>query len=227
MDTQENVDVDWDKMILTDNEGREHEMCRHEYWYLAPTRTNWSPEDQSISPLHFGLLLHNVRCGQGIAPAMEDLMQGVTPMSMKTGCPKKAEDMFEEVRKESFSDRPSRLRCHFLSYDKGVAETRQTEWNFHDRRLVKCYALLSSAMFHYADIRLYERAARGDLRPVLAENYWKDYDEADTPREHVEVPANAALYFPEWEEFGEVSTADLAKWDEIVGSERRRRRHGG
>ena len=112
MDTQENVDVDWDKMILTDNEGREHEMCRHEYWYLAPTRTNWSPEDQSVHPLHFGLLLHNARRGQGIVLAMEDLMQGISPASMKTGDPKQAEEMFEKVRAISFPHRGTLVPDH-------------------------------------------------------------------------------------------------------------------
>lgn len=227
MDTQENVDVDWDRMMLTDNEGREHKMCPHEYWYLAPTRTNWSPEDQSIPPLHFGLLLHNARCGQGIAPAMQDLMQGITPVSMKIGLPKKAEEMFEKVRNDRFGDRPSRLRCHFLSYDKGVAETRQAEWNLHDRRLVKCYALLSSAKFHFADIRLYEEAAMGNLSEAIAERYWEDYDKAVTPREHVEVLADAAMYFPDWREFDELSAADLTNWNEIVGPKLRRQEQSG
>ena len=82
-------------MRVTDNEGREHEICPHEYWYLAPTTTNWSPEEKLISPLRFGLLLHNARCGQGIVPAMEDLMLGVTPRSMKTGFPKMAEEVHQ------------------------------------------------------------------------------------------------------------------------------------
>lgn len=227
MDTQKDVVVDWTTMRVTDMEGREHEMFPHEYWYLAPTRTNWSPEDQSVYPLSFGLLLHNARLGQGIALAMEDLMQGISPVSMKTGVPKHAEEIFEDVRGISFPHRPSRLRSHFLNYDKAVAETRQAEWGWSGRRLVRCYALLSSAKFHYADIRDYESAACGHLTTALAESYWKDYDEAKIPREHVEVLADAALYFPDWRDFDEVDSADLTRWNDIVGSELQRRKQGG
>jgi hypothetical protein len=70
------------------------------------------------------MILHNAHLGEGVVIAMDDLLKGIAPRTLKRGASKEAEETLEKVRQDSFPHLPSRLRCFFLNYDKDVAEKR-------------------------------------------------------------------------------------------------------
>lgn len=208
-------EADMSRMVITTDDGAEHELWNHEYWHLCPTKTTWTPSDGKGDLLQFAMLLHNAKKAHGLVLAQEDLLIGIKLVSLKNGSPQKAENLLEEVRKENFPNLPSRLRCHYLNYDKDTAEQRAMRWNWKDKHLARCYIIRSGGFFHHADIEIYERLARCDPQNrELAYQYWQTFHPS-SPSEfsRLEVLANSALYFPDWQGFPEVDTNALEQWN--------------
>jgi len=215
--------VDWKELTVTTSDGTPHKLFEHEFCYLLPSRTDWVPSDGPVSPLSFAMVLHNARKGHGLVLAMEDLLSGITPKNLKRGNAAKAEDLLEEVRKELAPDKPSRLRCHFLNYARHVAEYRAGVWAWETRTLARCYLLLSSGKYHYADVSVFEDLTRSPDDRSLAERYWRTFQPRTVEEGfQLEVLADSALYFPDWEEFPEVPEKSLGAWNETYGGLRHR-----
>lgn len=190
------VTADLNNYIINDRDGKEHKVYHHKLWYMAPI-TNPA------------ILLHNARIGEGIVLAMTDLLDGINIKPTRTiEKANKAEEVFEQIRLQHYSNRPSRLRCHFLSLSKEVAEERLINWEWQNsRRIVECYLILSSGRYHFADINEYEKVARGEVEisdkdiEEYAHRYWKESCIANPLDEKIELLADSALYFPDWKEF--------------------------
>jgi len=204
---------DLDSNELTDQDNNKYQLHPHEFWYMAPKG---------------GILLNNAVCGKGIVPAMDDLLKGIAIKSVKDNPnARKAEELFEEIRSKDYSDLPSRLRCYFLSISKEVAEQRSKEWServnlgkswqqmtWQDTRiLTRCYLILNSGKYYFANIKEYEKAAKENDENLIkqyAVRYWgKGFSEAKYLDERIELLADSALYFPEWKTF---SKMELPKW---------------
>lgn len=136
--------VAWGELTVTTSDGSPHKLFDHEFCFLLPSRTDWVPGDRPVSPLIFAMVLHNAKKGHGLVLAMEDLLSGITPKTLKRGNAGKAEDLLEEIRKEVAPEKPSRLRCHFLNHARHVAEYRAQTWRWATRTLARCYLILSS-----------------------------------------------------------------------------------
>lgn len=207
------VIADLEKLKVTDTQGNEHQLCEHEYWYLSPNRTSYEPEEGYINPYSFGMVLHNANNGQGIHPAMEDLLNGIKVTVQKAGNAGEAERLIEEARLKINPNLPSRLRCFYLNYDKEVALARIKAWGFTERELVRCYSIRSNAFYHHADVRRFEALAADLSQLQLAEQYWETFD-PQTPeeRQYLEVLVNGCLYFPDWQSFPRIDENALIKW---------------
>ncbi|MDI7774035.1 hypothetical protein [Asticcacaulis sp. EMRT-3] len=148
---------------------------------------------------------------------MDDLLVGISPSHMKFGTPGAAEDLFEKIRKEQFPHLPSRLRSFFLSLDRATAEERMKYWLFNNRMITPCYLVLSSGRYHYADVRDFEAAAKGDLTEENALSYWGSYEQDKVPIGVTEVIADSMLYFPDWKTFPQIELPSLAAWSREFG----------
>lgn len=211
--------VDWEQLKITTPDGNAHRLFNHQYWYLAPSRVSWVPTDGFVTPFQFAMTLHNAKKGEGVVSSMTDLLNGISENIPNSGTPKaRAEAALEMVRKQIAADKPSRLRCHFLNYTKDVAEARADEWRWQNRTLVPCYLILSSGQYHYADIGIFEELCDTPDDRTLAESYWQAF-QPNTSEEYsrLEILADSALYFPDWESFPEVSTEALVSWDQEYG----------
>jgi len=196
---------------LTDHAGTIHQVFPQEFWYLAP---NVVDPDHNSRPLDLAMTLHNARQGAGLCIAMETLLKDLPPSSAKSGRAKEAEDLFEDIRQSYYPERPSRLRCFFLSLDEATAREREQSWSWGVRRLVRCHLVLSSGRYHYADVREYEQAARHGPTVDHAHAYWGNYDETRVPKGVTEVLADSDLYFPDWATFPTLDRKKLAIWEE-------------
>jgi hypothetical protein len=156
-------------------------------------------------------LLHNAHIGEGIAPAMTDLLKGIEIKCHKNHLfAKKSEEIFESIRFDYYPHRPSRLRCHFLSLSLEIAKERNKEWNWEkDCMIVRCYLILSSGIFHYANIKEYESSAScynsDKCVEKHAHKYWEEFAEGNFLNTGIEVLADSALYFPDWKTFPRIN----------------------
>lgn len=203
---------------LTAYDGHVYSLYPHVFWYLAPDRTHYRSEDQGVRALDFGLLLHNAVMGKGVVPSMDVLLDGLLPDTPRAGEGRDAELLLERVRAEAFPARPSRLRCHFLSYCEGVARRRQhTMFRTPGRRLVRCQ-LLGAGHVHFADVDLYERLQGRPEDEALARRYWAPFTPMTVEEfERLEVLTSTALYFPDWQTFPTIDAPSLTQWQRDQG----------
>lgn len=229
--------VDLNNYELTDEEGKLHKLFPEEFWHIAPNlleqdkskilkgleigcENSWVPisnttnmevadNDHSVHPIELGLLLHNACIGEGIVGGMDELLKGIEIKPNKKNLyAYKAEAIFEKIREESYPDQPSRLRCHFLSLSREIAEERLKKWKLKNRTIVRCYLILSSGRFHYANIKEYEDAARSTSDERItkhAHKYFEKFVEGKFPNAQIEVLADSGLYFPEWRTFPQIN----------------------
>ena len=207
--------IDLNHHTLTDKDERIHQLYPKEFWYMAPKGTQ---DKVNNSYTELPMLLHNAHTNNGIVPAMTDLLKGI---KIKTYRKKEeantVETVFEETRFNYYPRRPSRLCCHFLSLSKEIAENRLKEWKKELKDnyiIVKCYLILSSGIFHFADITKYEEAIyNADVIKEYAHSYWKGFSCASDLDKKIELLADSALYFPDWENFPkiELDNVDLSE----------------
>lgn len=205
--------VDLNHHVLTDTDGIIHHLNPNEFWYITPK----SPGDNLDKYTNIPFLLHNTFLGKGIAPAMTDLLKGISINQCQENnkVKQRVEEIFERIRSNEYSHRPSRLRCYFLSLSKQVAEKRFKDWNkYSDDRhiIVKCYLILSSGKYHLANISEYEEATKKNAISTIEEyarSYWEGVTEADTGDKRIELLADSALYFPDWNNFPKIELANL------------------
>jgi hypothetical protein len=202
---------------IVNNEGVVLPLYPHEFWYLAPCRTTYSLSDGPVSPLEFGLLLHNAIIGEGLVVSMEVLLQGLPPATEKKGAGQLAELLLESVRAAEFPTLPSRMSCHYLNYDKATAEHRRDSMFRKPRLLTRCH-IAGAGKVHWANVQLYESLEGRPDDEQLARQYWQTFSPT-TPEDvqHLEVLANTALYFPDWKSFPKVSNESLIQWQASRG----------
>lgn len=197
---------------ITSSDGTLLELYPHEYWYLAPSRTDFEPGD-SVRPLDWASVLHNARIGQGVVMALDDLLAGIEPATLKGGAAKEAELLLEKIRRERFPEKPSRLRSFFLNYSKHVAELREKTMFRGHRRLVRCHVVLNSAKFHHADVEIYDKLTGCPDDENLAASYWEEFRPVtEAEFERLEVIADSMLYFPDWKDFPLLKFSAIVEW---------------
>lgn len=180
---------------LVGADGEVHELWPDEFWQVVPSRTSYSRGEKAVRPLEFAIQLHNASIGEGLATALDDILVGIKPATLKRGAALDAEMLLESIRAQDFPNLPSRLRCHFLSVDRETAERRALTMFRGDRKVVRCRLVLSSGRYHYADVDLYEKLeGRPDDRE-LARRYWQTFNpEEPSERQRLEVLADSALF---------------------------------
>ncbi|MEQ8417387.1 MAG: hypothetical protein RIB71_23075 [Imperialibacter sp.] len=206
------VKVNLETLELIDKENNKHQLFEHEFWFLAPDISKWTEEMGHLPPTWFGMLLHNTKIGEGITPAMTDLLLGITPSTDKKDSAKLAEELLEKIRLEKFANKPSRLRCHFLNYDKKTAIYRANAWSWQNKVIERCYLILSSGYYHYGDVRIYEELTKNPENIALAETYWNTYFPSNDDYTNLEILADSCLYFPEWKEFKEIDKESMVSY---------------
>lgn len=207
------VSINLSELKLTDDDGLKHDLFPHEFWYLAPCK--YEPVDRFDNNWkEFAFVLHNAFVGQGIVPAQSDLLEGISlHVPNKTRAAREAERVFEEIRSAHYPEKPSRLRCHFLSLTREHALRRQKDWpEFENRKLTRCFLIPSSGYYHYADVSVFERCAQGQLTEELAHQYWEVFEEGKFPLANLEILADSSLYFPDWRQFQPLDFQVLAHW---------------
>ena len=128
------------------------------------------------------------------------------------------EELFEEVRLVCRPDLPSRMRCHFLSISKEVAEERLINWGWEGKRiLTKCRLVLSSGKYYFANIDNYQEATKKIDEKLIKEfayKYWTEgFLEANYLDKRIELLADSFLYFPEWEEFSKIELTNKVNFE--------------
>lgn len=198
---------------ITSSNGTQLEIYPHEYWYLAPCRTELAP-GENIRPLDWAIVLHNARIGKGVVIALDDLLSGLAPSTLKGGVGKESELLLEKIRIERFPEKPSRLRSYFLNYSKHVAEHREKTMFRGNRKLVRCHVILNRAKFHHGDVGIFEKLTGRPDDENLAASYWEEFKpvtEAEFDR--LEVIADSMLFFPDWKEFPVLNQDTLVAWE--------------
>jgi hypothetical protein len=202
--------IDNNKLISADGQGLD--IFPHEYWYLAPSRTNYK-QGERVSPLDFAFVLHNASIGQGKVISPENILDGIEPQPTKRGVAAEAELLLEKVRKDKYPHLPSRLRSYFLNNDRAQAELRAIDMFRGNRTLVRCY-IINGGRYHYADVSIYEQLEGRPDDIDLANKYWQTF-KPSTPEEfsRLEVLADSSLYFPDWQTFPRLDFKVLTKWN--------------
>ena len=204
----------WDRkeFKLIGQNGEIHDLGPHEFWYLAPAETNFQLHNATVPPLDYAILLHTARLGEGVVPPMRKLLEGLPRTTNKRGVAAQAEQLLEDIRNIHFPDLPSRLRCHFLNFDRVVAECRSNSMFRRKRILTPCYTILTDSSFHFADVEIYERLEGSPDDAALAKTYWGTFIPANsTQASSLEVLADCALYFPEWRSFPNLEEVSSTK----------------
>ncbi|MEO1554878.1 MAG: hypothetical protein AAFS01_00485 [Pseudomonadota bacterium] len=191
--------VDMSSLTVETDDGLVLKLFDHEYWTLLPTQPIELSESNTRSALRSGIVAHNIKIGKGLALAMDDLLQGISPKYAGGGQRQAAEEALEQARRPWHQDKPSRLRCHYLFYNKSTAKQKQLEWRMDDRFLTRCYLVLNSGRFHHADLEIFEALSNQPENTDLAANYWKTFRPTNAEeRARLEVLADSCLYFPDW-----------------------------
>lgn len=190
------------------------EVSPHEFWYVVPARTHYSPHDcKKVRPLEFAFVLHNAAIGKGLLPSPTVMNQGIAPKTLKGGAGRDAETLLEVVRIEQYPALPSRLRSYFLNQDKNSATYRMADSLRGNKTLVRCLLVLNGAKVHFADSRIYEQLEGRPDDKSLAMQYWQGFDaKTDDDRRYLEVLVDGALYFPDWKTFPTIPTESLLAW---------------
>ncbi len=183
------------------------------FWYLAPSRTKYQCDEGRVRPLEFAFVLHNASVGHGLVPSLDVLLAGIDPKPNKGGAAADAECLLEEVRANEFPEKPSRLRSYFLNHDRSLAELRTRDMFRDDRQISLCYLVRNGGRYHFADVGLYEQLEGHPDDRALARRYWSNFMPTDPQQHHrLEVLADSALYFPEWETFPQLDHDSLLNW---------------
>lgn len=192
----------------------QYDIYPHEFWYVVPARTHYSPHDgKKVRPLEFAFVLHNAALGKGLLPSPTVMNDGITPKTLKGGAAKDAETLLEAVRIEHHQTLPSRLRCYFLNQNEHVATHRMADSLRGNKTIVRCLLVLNGAKVHFADSRIYERLEGRPDDKSLAMQYWQSFDpKTDEDRRCLEVLVDGALYFPDWRTFPTIPTESLLAW---------------
>lgn len=197
---------------ITSSNGTQLELFLHEYWYLAPCRTEFEP-GENVRPLDWAMVLHNARIGKGVVTALDDLLSGITPSTLKSGAGKEAELLLEKIRIERFPEKPSRLRSYFLNYSRHVAEQREKIMFRGNRKLVRCHVVLNSAKFHHGDVEIFDKLTGRPDDENLAASYWDNFEPVTNAEfDRLEVIADSMLFFPDWEDFPVLNPDTLVAW---------------
>lgn len=193
-----------------------YDVLLHEFWYVVPARTHYSPYDgKKVRPLEFAYVLHNASLAKGLLISPTHMAHGIGPRTLKGGAAADAENMLESVRFEHYPNLPSRLQCHFLNHDREAAEYRMRDTLRGNRTLVRCHIVLNGAKAHYADSRIYERLEGRPVDTSLAKAYWQTFKpKNDEDRRSLEVIADSALYFPDWKTFPTIPFESLVLWQQ-------------
>ncbi len=191
-----------------------YDLCPHEFWYVVPNRTHYSPHDGiKVRPLEFALVLHNAALGKGLLPSPTVMYEGMVPKTLKGGSGKQAEISLETIRTELYPMLPSRLCCYFLNKDKDVATHRMADILRGNKTLVRCRLVQNSAKIHFADSRLYEQLEGRPHDKVLATRYWQAFaPKNDEDHRNLEILFDGALYFPDWKTFETIPMDSLRAW---------------
>lgn len=201
---------------LFGSEGEKFELEPHSYWYIAPTRINFSVNEIGVRPLDFAILLNNAAKGGGYVNGLDVLLADLKPQSHKNGVGLEAENFLEEVRIQEFPSRPSRLRSYFLNQKKSIAEIRQNTLKRTPSKVVQCYLLKAFHKIHLADMGLYEKLDGGNLDIRIAREYWAEFAPQNPDEElRLEVLVEGDLYFPDWQSFELIDQNSLGLWNEM------------
>ncbi|PLK49559.1 hypothetical protein C0V76_03735 [Uliginosibacterium sp. TH139] len=106
--------------------------------------------------------------------------------------------MFEEIRSARYPTCPPRLKSLYVFDDYALVERALREWFQNERKVVRECRLLVGAVTHKADTAWLN--AHPAQWAQFAERYWVG-EMTDNP--FPEVLVHGALYFPEWESFGD------------------------
>ena len=148
------------------------------------------------------LLHHSAKLGKGIIYSISytaninpELEEIGTPYSIfNLNDPK--ENIFESIRKNEFSELPSRSKAFFVFDDYKLAEKALGKWFSNNNREIEECLLFSNCKIHRADTEWLN----------CEENQWEEYarkywgskmSESPFPEILVEGP----IYFPKWEKF--------------------------
>ena len=198
--------------LLRDQHGACYIVHAHEYWGLLPDRTTWLPSERLVQEHDFALLMREAVLGEGLVASMDILLEERDPRARNRQAVADAEAILERVRLDEYPDRPSRLKCHFLSPDQASLEERRTYFFRVPRKAVRC-RLVGDGGVHYADIRaLHQIEARpGDLTSVR--KYWQTFTPAsESDQQSLEILTERALYFPDWQTFPTLRDEVLEAW---------------
>lgn len=194
----------------------QYDIHPHEFWYVVPARTHYSPFDgTNVRPLEFAFVLHYAKLAKGLLISQANMAHGIAPRTLKGGVGAVAENLLESVRLAQFPKMPSRLQCYFLNRDKDTAEFRMRDSLRGNRTLVRCHIVLNGARVHSADSRIYEMLEGRPDDHALATSYWQPFDpQSEDGRKSLEVIADSALYFPDWETFPTIPFETLVRWQD-------------
>ena len=99
--------------------------------------------------------------------------------------------------------------------DRGIAEYRMRDTLRGNKTLVRCFIVLNGAKVHYADSRIYEQLEGRPDDMALAVKYWDTFEpKTEEDRQNLEIVADCALYFPDWETFPTIPFASLVQWQQ-------------
>ena len=201
-----------DGNLLRDQHGECFIVHPHVYWGLVPDRTTWLPSENYVQEHDFALMMREAALGEGLVSSLDILIEERDPRARNRQAVAEAEVILERIRLDEFPERPSRLKCHFLSADEAALEQRRSFFFRVPRKTVRC-RLVGEGPVHFADTRMLHQveARPSDLASVR--KYWATFTPADdSDRLYLEVLTERALYFPDWATFPTMRDQVLEAW---------------
>ena len=177
-------------MAFINIKGALEEIEEKPYFHLVP----------SITTTFGHIFYNNLKVGKGLIVAISKAIESEPQLrNAQSGYSlfhlnKEKENVFEEIRKADFPEKPSRMKALFVFESQKDAERAQMKWFANEDRKIHLAWIRKGAKIHVGDSNWLN--CEQNRWQKNAERYWKEEKSTDP---FIELVVHGYLYFPDWE----------------------------
>ena len=167
----------------------EPKIHTNQFWHLVDTT-------------YPNLIHHNAKLGKGIIQSISCMakinpeLEGIVTPYYFFNMNDPKESLFEAIRKNAFSELPSRFKAFFVFDEYQLAEKALGGWFSNNNKEIEKCLLLPSCKTHRADTEWLN--CKEIQWEEYAQKYW-DGKMSESP--FPEIVVEGSIYFPRWKEF--------------------------